>query len=1242
MLPSIPSRYPEFVSDQVLTAANLNDMFDYLDEQERMTRTNLIGIGIVCGLEIRPSLQGDALTITKGCGVTSSGYLVTMPTTTYAFYNDEYSAERERYYDRFVDLATKKQRFPLYELAEAGSTAAKIPLTPAFLKDKVVLVFVELLEARNKNCDPDSCDDKGASVTVTFRPLLVDVKDAVGLVGVDKQTGFSLPGPKCADWPVVRMPRYDVPSTSLPNTALILKNFLSPLNQGFLGVVESTLTKMYQAMRPLVEDSIPLNPFSGLKSSFAFLTDGTIGLQQLIHAEYYYDLMSDLLLAYDELRLVCNSALAVCCPDENLFPRHLLLGLALKPGEGYRHGFFPSPAVCCGRNYVDELRVLLLRIARMLASARLPMLADAVGQKQLPLRITPSTLGPEPLSVKAIPYYYDVLGGAPPLFELWNGRKAQLGAGRTNLSYHAASYNTSDDWVRTPLQYDLEPYNFLRIEGHIGKHWRSALTQIIELRRRNRLPFEVVALNGDFRSLISVIRSGIADLSSALAERPEDGRKFLCLFSDLETQYDAHAAELRCLIAKVSQFLHDLPATRPGMLAAAVPAAAAAPDGTAFMSELLLSRQPAFTVAEGTFGEVFSKWYATLKDQPYSSAESMLHAFSLAATTEQPVTPTMLMYYLEKIHESLPKGIIDLNVEQLADAMDDAVMVATELLHRAADINVTEFPRIAEYRMHIDAVMRLCKAQLFRELYRSLLHRYMLYIQSLTFAMYAFLHSGVQHKAGVPMGGTFIIIYHDAETVRRAITANVAESTRTGFTRSTEAAARSRSAAGTATATVSGIEAMAAEAAFGSAGSRTEKISAVKDASSIMLDALLGSLRKEDAATEKELLELVAEIPDGTVIADFYLPYVCASDCPPMHFICLPSEETAEPTIAIDGNTFCADDKTAYLVHVSPVGGQAVSDAGGVVTQADGSIVFIPAQVTMGQAEPRTVTLTYTVDGQSASTQVQLFHPPVTDFSFAPTPTASTVVVFTNSSKFASSCKWDFGDGNTSTEAQPLHDYKTDGTFVVTLTAVNEPCPPSTATRTVTLQSPTETPKCMDLGLLVEAFTKLDATITDQFIEQFPPYETAKAIFLGQVPNLLPLPQPDQSLKLHDMLPVPLILEWMSILHERIVQLKRGRTPHLTLFRILHDVLMYYACVQEADIDGEPIPTLDAFTKELKSILEPWVTDAPPFNNTEKPVITAMAQDIDHQLQEITNTQPAKKQYIKMLKALLKVVQAIP
>src|SRR5689334_14420500 len=75
MLPTIDNNdYPKFVADQLLTAAALNDMFGYLDEQDRLTRADLLGIGIVCGLHV--IRHGDAIEITKGCGITSAGYLI--------------------------------------------------------------------------------------------------------------------------------------------------------------------------------------------------------------------------------------------------------------------------------------------------------------------------------------------------------------------------------------------------------------------------------------------------------------------------------------------------------------------------------------------------------------------------------------------------------------------------------------------------------------------------------------------------------------------------------------------------------------------------------------------------------------------------------------------------------------------------------------------------------------------------------------------------------------------------------------------------------------------------------------------------------------------------------------------------------------------------------------------------------------------------------------------------------------
>tara|TARA_R100001129_G_C5264281_1_gene232161 strand:+ start:123 stop:635 length:513 start_codon:yes stop_codon:yes gene_type:complete len=47
------------------------------------------------------------------------------------------------------------------------------------------------------------------------------------------------------------------------------------------------------------------------------------------------------------------------------------------------------------------------------------------------------------------------------------------------------------------------------------------------------------------------------------------------------------------------------------------------------------------------------------------------------------------------------------------------------------------------------------------------------------------------------------------------------------------------------------------------------------------------------------------------------------------------------------------------------------------------------------------------------------------------------IVEFTDESAGADSVRWDFGDGNTSTERNPIHDYTTNGEFTVTFTGFN-------------------------------------------------------------------------------------------------------------------------------------------------------------------------------------------------------------
>ena len=45
-----------------------------------------------------------------------------------------------------------------------------------------------------------------------------------------------------------------------------------------------------------------------------------------------------------------------------------------------------------------------------------------------------------------------------------------------------------------PLRYDLEPYNFLRVEGHLLKNYRHVLNTLLLLKSDFRLPIEIVAL----------------------------------------------------------------------------------------------------------------------------------------------------------------------------------------------------------------------------------------------------------------------------------------------------------------------------------------------------------------------------------------------------------------------------------------------------------------------------------------------------------------------------------------------------------------------------------------------------------------------------------------------------------------------------------------------------------------------------------------------------------------------------
>jgi PKD repeat protein len=72
---------------------------------------------------------------------------------------------------------------------------------------------------------------------------------------------------------------------------------------------------------------------------------------------------------------------------------------------------------------------------------------------------------------------------------------------------------------------------------------------------------------------------------------------------------------------------------------------------------------------------------------------------------------------------------------------------------------------------------------------------------------------------------------------------------------------------------------------------------------------------------------------------------------------------------------------------------------------------------------------------------------PVANFGFS---TANGTVTFTNNSQFGETYSWIFGDGNTSTEENPVHTYQESGSYTVVLTVAND-CGEKTSSKLVTV-----------------------------------------------------------------------------------------------------------------------------------------------------------------------------------------------
>ncbi|MEP6465172.1 MAG: hypothetical protein ABJB05_02650 [Parafilimonas sp.] len=892
-----PYEYIIFEPDQVLTNDNLNETFNYLDQQNRWTRNKLIGIGIVCGFEIISS--PGTIEITKGCGVTSQGYLILQddkvckyylpyvvpaqptdllfdyPGTDLPFYQPSYSGKN------IFQLITADEQKAL----DPDQQIDALPLSTAtFLSDYVVVLFLEATEIDLKNCDMFDCNNNGEKIAFNVRMLLVAKKDLPGVTTVFNN-GTTTTTNTLTNLPhEIYFKRFNVPYTNLQTANDVINAFAKLVDDFTLTRVANAYIVAYEKYKLVLNETG--NPFTGLLKQLQTQRDSILKSNS-VFIQYFYDFIDDLIKAYYEFTVKVSGIISACCADENLFPLHLVLGEApvstnSYSTNAYRQYFIYSPLFNKGYGETSEAVFLFKKMT--LLTKEFTILSQQTFANAL-IKVTPSQYEHLWLSQRAIPYYYQVNDSGNELYKSWSYYKTSHGNAAYNLGYNAYLYN-SNDAVINPLLYDIEYYNFFRIEGHIGKNYTDVLNDLVSKIQNYNLPFDVVA-----------VQAG-GDETTVSDDEPQ------CSFQDLNSMFNVLRSDIYCLLGKLMCYAANQTYDPPIILthipfnfeninaANANEAKVVSNENTANATVAASAFEAAsnFTLANNLLvnNAFFSNFfvyqkstflkqqscYPTLADNSAGKfyaqhVPSGTYFFSSFDATNLSNNFLTIVDLIEEVISSLYFASLSLvNIDNFSTKFTDLQNYLLQLnnvfLQFESDQKLQNFFTDFEEKMDLfDEIIDSCFIDQLSSLKNEYNERVKLIKQQMLFPNYYNSHRGLEHKAGVPKGGTFVIVY------------NVPAPKRTTNTISSNANANIAAANNL-------------SKTFVQSSLTTEELTQ-------RLQVSFSDVIAKDPGFINRAISILAPsftaiastpvIPDYAVIADFYLPYLCCSDCAPINYI---------------------------------------------------------------------------------------------------------------------------------------------------------------------------------------------------------------------------------------------------------------------------------------------------------------------------------------------------------------------
>jgi hypothetical protein len=477
-LQEINTVYTVFQEDQVLTHDFLNELSAYFEDQTRLTRVNLLGVGVACGL--RPAVQGNNVIITPGVGVTTDGDLLYLAENT-VFDKFKLYDDANPHYSPFY---ATESLIPLYELVRLNDTDETAAALSTFadtgnsLDNMAAVLLMENYLKPKDICTGTECDNLGQKCLNTIKVLLGERSIIKSLL--DAQITPSLVS---APQPLV-INRLILPP-GLTGLGQFAKQYLLACQSLYARLTEA-LKNFFSENAALLADIYPQDPYltrwqKGLEILLAKFSESPVGIQ------YFFDFLKDLAETYNQFcDLLCGER-TWCCPNFEAFPKHLLLGNCV-PGaapDDNRTHFYPSPLLSRTPEHLDHARFLARKLDVLIQTFEVPAAAKDI-------RITPSFFEDQPLEDRAIPYYYQ-LTEEYQIHRHWNYRLSQRGLEAYNYSFNADVYHAQGS-AANPLAAQIGRFSFFRIEGHLGKDVSTVGEYLEKLIMEQNLPFTVGAV----------------------------------------------------------------------------------------------------------------------------------------------------------------------------------------------------------------------------------------------------------------------------------------------------------------------------------------------------------------------------------------------------------------------------------------------------------------------------------------------------------------------------------------------------------------------------------------------------------------------------------------------------------------------------------------------------------------------------------------------------------------------------